>query len=146
MMAKRPLVLDINPALLVWARTSLGITVSRAAGRAKVSSRRLRDWESGKERILLPALERLATVYRRPLATFFLPEPPVELPLPIDFRTSPHASGKRSTNRNKAQDKGRPVDGVAETIEISLDSEMCKSIRRAGNDARKGRIHRRKPV
>jgi hypothetical protein len=106
----------------------------------------LRDWESNKKRILLPALERLATVYRRPLATFFLPEPPEGLPLPTDFRTSPHESRKRSKIRNMAQETGKRVDGGAETIEISSDPEMCESIGRAVNDASKGRIHRRKPM
>lgn len=44
-------------------------------------------WESGDEAPTYSQLERLAyTVYKRPLATFFLPEPPVEEDMQAEFR------------------------------------------------------------
>jgi len=48
---------------------------------------RLRAWESGVEPPSLPQLEAVATAYRRPLLTFFLPSPPTKHTSLADFRT-----------------------------------------------------------
>ena len=101
MMAQKPLVLNINPALLVWARTSIGISVSRAAGQLKVSSKQLRDWEAGKDKLSIVNLERSAEINKRPLAAFFLPEPPAEPPIPMDFRCSSGAVNDSGKGRGK---------------------------------------------
>ncbi len=80
----------IQPSILRWARESAGYSVEQVAGRIKRSPAEVAAWESGAGTPTYPQLERLAyQVYKRPLATFFLPEPPQEPALRQEFRTLP---------------------------------------------------------
>jgi Zn-dependent peptidase ImmA (M78 family) len=89
-----------NPAILRWAREEAHLSLDDAASRAKISelkprgkkdrvlpSERLARWEAGEELPTYSQLEGLATAYRRPLITFFLPVPPRKETVMADFRT-----------------------------------------------------------
>lgn len=78
-----------EPELLIWARESAGRTISQAAKYVHVGPERILKWESGQEKPTVAQGERLARVYKRPFAVFFLRKPPQEPPLPRDFRTLP---------------------------------------------------------
>lgn len=79
----------VTPEVLKWARESVGVPVAVAAKRADVSPDRLQKWESGEEEPTVAKLRLLAALYQRPLAVFFLPEPPKEFLTPRDFRRLP---------------------------------------------------------
>jgi Zn-dependent peptidase ImmA (M78 family) len=82
-----------NPAVLVWARKSAGLVLALAAKKAQVTTDQLDSWERGTSRPSLPQLRRLAGIYRRPLAAFYLPEPPTRFEVMHDFRQlSPSAA------------------------------------------------------
>ena len=68
----------ITPSVLKWARLSIGVSPEDAAQRAGVTVERLASWESGVAEPTVAKLRQLATLYQRPLALFFLPEPPVD--------------------------------------------------------------------
>jgi Zn-dependent peptidase ImmA (M78 family) len=79
--------LKIAPELFRWARESVGLSLPIAARRIGVKTEKLEEWE-GKEALPTPRqLEKAADAYKRPVAMFFLPAPPKEPPLPIDFRS-----------------------------------------------------------
>lgn len=81
-----------NPDLLRWARLRAGLSLGEAAERIGKSAKDLEAWESGGAAPTYIQLETLAErVYRRPVALFFLPEPPEEEPLESEFRTLPDA-------------------------------------------------------
>jgi Zn-dependent peptidase ImmA (M78 family) len=85
-MPDKPL-LKISPDLFRWARESIGLSVAVAAKRIGVRPDKLEEWE-GEQALPTPRqLEKAADAYKRPVASFFLPVPPEELPLPIDFRS-----------------------------------------------------------
>lgn len=65
--------------------------VAIAAKRVRVTADRLRGWEEGSASPSVAQLRQLAEVYKRPLAAFFLPEPPPDHPLPVDYRRPAHA-------------------------------------------------------
>ncbi len=67
---------DITPEILVWARTSRGLLPEEVAKRLKVSKERLSEWETGTSRPSIPQAEKLAGLYKRPLAVFYMPAPP----------------------------------------------------------------------
>ncbi|MCK4445179.1 MAG: ImmA/IrrE family metallo-endopeptidase, partial [Thermoplasmata archaeon] len=73
----------------VWARESIGRSVGQVASRLHVSENLVTRWESGEKSPTLNQVRTLAGYYKRPLAAFFLPEPPEEPPLPKDYRTLP---------------------------------------------------------
>lgn len=75
-----------TPAVLVWARKTAGMSLDVAAQKAGVKAEQLLSWEDGSARPSLPQLRKLATVYRRPLAAFYLAEPPLRFEAMHDFR------------------------------------------------------------
>lgn len=76
----------VSPALLTWARESLNLSREEAARKVGVPTEVLDAWESNEDAPSVAQLRKLARVYKRPLAVFFLPEPPTEF-LPLrDFR------------------------------------------------------------
>jgi Zn-dependent peptidase ImmA (M78 family) len=89
-MACKSMEVDIVPKILSWARESIGLSEAEVAKRLKTNESIVKKWELGDKKPTLIQLEKLAkTVYKRPLAAFFLPVPPKELPLPKDFRSIP---------------------------------------------------------
>ncbi len=89
-MARTPEAL-IKPELLAWARQSAGFSLDAAAAKLRMSEDRLRSWESGDTRPTIAQLRMAAKVYRRPLAIFYLPKPPVDFQPLRDYRRVPDA-------------------------------------------------------
>jgi Zn-dependent peptidase ImmA (M78 family) len=79
----------VKPALLVWARERSGLSVETAAAKMQLEMAVLRDWESGAERPSIPQVRKLGEIYKRPLAIFFLPEPPKDFDAQREFRRLP---------------------------------------------------------
>ena len=79
----------VTPELLVWARKTAGYSVETAALKAKVKPDQLDSWEQGNTRPSIPQLRRLAKQYKRPLAVFYLPEPPLTFQALHDYRRLP---------------------------------------------------------
>lgn len=76
----------VEPALLVWARESAGFSVEEAARKVGVKPKRLQSWESGEKRPTLKQLRKLGKAYKRPIAVFYLLEPPKDFRPMNDFR------------------------------------------------------------
>jgi Zn-dependent peptidase ImmA (M78 family) len=82
----------VNNVVLHWARTSLGIDLAEAAARVDLSEEEVAAWEEGAHHPPLGPLRELARLYRRPLATFLLPEVPKSPRRPADLRAAPGVS------------------------------------------------------
>jgi Zn-dependent peptidase ImmA (M78 family) len=84
--------LPINPAILTWARESANLLIEDVAQRMGKSPEAIEAWEKGDSSPTYVQLETLAyTVYRRPVAVFFFPEPPEEVTAKKSFRTLPES-------------------------------------------------------
>lgn len=79
----------VRPALLLWARKSAGLSVVQAAKKVQVKAERLESWERGERRPTVKQLRKLANTYKRPLAVFYLSEPPKDFQAIRDFRSLP---------------------------------------------------------
>jgi Zn-dependent peptidase ImmA (M78 family) len=87
----------VAPKVLLWARDSLNLPRAAVVRRFEKASKsqfnltlqRLEKLETEGEMIRLTLLKEFARLYKRPLAVFFLKEPPREDPKPIDRRTLP---------------------------------------------------------
>jgi Zn-dependent peptidase ImmA (M78 family)/transcriptional regulator with XRE-family HTH domain len=77
---------DIRPGLLVWARSTAGMSVEQAAKKLSLKPSQLASMEAGTTKPTVPQLRNMARVYKRPLAAFFLPEVPDAAPIVHDFR------------------------------------------------------------
>ena len=76
----------VKPQLLVWARKSAGLTLEAAAAKTKLVAEVLEAWENGDEAPSLSQLRKLGEAYKRPIAIFFLPEPPLTFDAQREFR------------------------------------------------------------
>lgn len=81
----------LNPSMLRWARESAGFDVEMAASRLGIRMGRLAAAESGTYALTLRQAERAADLYRRPLATLYLPGPPYERSGTAELRRLPDA-------------------------------------------------------
>ena len=79
-----------NPDVLRWARENAGYAIAEVARRLRTSEDRVRAWEQrSQRRPTLGQLRKIAAMYRRPLALFYLPEPPRSFQPMHDFRRLP---------------------------------------------------------
>lgn len=83
-------VAGIQPTVLRWARESQGYSLEDVALHLKRNIAEIAAWESGDAAPTYAQLETLAySLYKRPLAVFFLPAPPQEMMVKQEFRTLP---------------------------------------------------------
>ncbi len=117
-------VLTISPAIFRWARESVGLSLPVAAKRIGVKSDKLEEWE---QKAALPTprqLERAADVYKRPVATFFLPTQPEEPPLPVDFRSAAPGEREISTPTRLAIRRARWLKDVYSGLTEHKNSDL----------------------
>lgn len=83
-------IISIDHNILIWARKRLNLDINEVAQKLKKNPSIILGWEKGKSRPTLSQLETLAyEIYKIPLATFFLDEPPDEPKIDQQFRTIP---------------------------------------------------------
>ena len=66
----------VKPELLIWARQKAGLDLHEAAKKVAIRPERLQSWEAGETRPTVKQLRKLGQVYKRPLAIFYLADPP----------------------------------------------------------------------
>lgn len=115
----------VEPRLLAWARRSAGLSVEATAHKTQTSVERIAQWESGGRRPTLKQLRKLGRVYHRPLAVFYLPEPPTDFTALHDFRRLPGVIAGTTTPQlilevRKAQARTELATELAETAGIPL--------------------------
>jgi len=80
---------NIRGEMLAWARESMNLALEEAAQKIGVKPERLAKWEAGEDRPTVNQLRKASGAFKRPLAAFFLPEPPKDFDVPHDFRRLP---------------------------------------------------------
>jgi len=80
---------NITPDILIWARQTAGLGIEISAEKIAVKPNLLEQWESGEKKPTIKQLRKIANVYKRSLAVFFLPRPPPAPKVSKDFRLLP---------------------------------------------------------
>lgn len=77
----------VKPELLIWARESAGFrSVHDVAKLAGIDAATLEEWEAGHDVPSVAELRKLGEFYKRPIAVFFLAEPPRRFDAQREFR------------------------------------------------------------
>jgi len=122
----------IEPSVLKWAREQAGYSIDDIASKINKDVEILKAWESGQLAPTYSQLEILAySLYKRPLAVFFLPHPPKEPDLKKVFRTLP------DFEYNKFEADTRYALRCAEARQINLkelNNDINKSDRKIFKD------------
>lgn len=113
-MARSPKV-SVAPEVLIWARRSIGYDVPDAAKRLAIAPGRLVEFEEGADDPSVTQLRKMANVYGRPLAAFFLDAPPSDFDVMRDFRRVPGAERAWSPDLHKVFRR------VEQQREVALD-------------------------
>lgn len=79
----------VKPELIRWVRRNAGLSVADAAKKAGTSVAIVRRWEDGSVQPTVRQLRLLANATKRPLAIFYLAEPPRGFTALRDFRRLP---------------------------------------------------------
>ena len=77
---------SINPAVLTWARETVGLYVDKFAQILKVDTKQLLAWEAGSEQPTIARLKTIAAKLKRPLAVYYMAAPPDDRRPTTDFR------------------------------------------------------------
>ena len=111
--------IPVNPAVLRWARKTAGFSVEevvRKLDRKRITTDTVINWEIGNGSPNYIQLETLSyKIYKRPLAIFFFPEPPIEETPKQAFRTLPEQEIQRMSSRV------RYLLRQAESMQFNLD-------------------------
>jgi len=128
----RSISIPVKPAVLIWARESMGRTVKEAAAILGESEELVLQWEAGQQQPTLHQVKALARFYKRPLAAFFLPGPPQELSLPHDFRTLPDENEiPLSPKTRLAMRQARRLQSIASELKEDDEGDFHARIGRA---------------
>ncbi len=87
----------VNGSVIAWARDEAGYTPDELSSALGISLETLQSWEAGDDHPNEEQFTSLHETVRRPSATFFLPEPPVEASLPAELRTTAGSFNRRLT-------------------------------------------------
>jgi Zn-dependent peptidase ImmA (M78 family)/transcriptional regulator with XRE-family HTH domain len=81
----------VTPALITWARDTAGFSIAEAADKLGIDAEKLTAWENDTDEATpsIPQLRKLAALFKRPLAVFYLPEPPSRFQVMRDLRRLP---------------------------------------------------------
>lgn len=115
---------EINPAIIKWARESAGWSVEEIATKLRISEKNYQNLELGQRRPTFRQLELLANYFKRPLATFFLPEPPEEPSIASSFRILPESESELSKDLRLAIRKARYYQAIANELMLELGLEV----------------------
>ena len=115
-----------EPAVLKWAREKRGMPAPLVAAKLAESWKHitldtLQNWESGSEEPTPSQVKKLAEIYRRPLAVFFLAHHPEENPLPPDRRTMWRGANKAlSSDALLVIRRARRIQELADELDEAL--------------------------
>jgi Zn-dependent peptidase ImmA (M78 family)/DNA-binding XRE family transcriptional regulator len=89
----------INPAIITWARETAGFSSAEAATRLGIDEGRLAAWEdaANNDAPSIPQARKMAALFKRPLAVFYLREVPPRFEVMRDLRRLPGAATRRYT-------------------------------------------------
>lgn len=79
----------ITPSLMHWAREKARLTTEQASKKIGRPKEEIKAWEDGILKPTIPQARKASEVYKRPLAVFYLPEPPKDFDTLRDFRSLP---------------------------------------------------------
>jgi Zn-dependent peptidase ImmA (M78 family) len=113
-----------NPKLLVWASESASLTEEAVAKKIGVKAERIRAWESGQERPSVAQLRNFASATKRPLAVFYLAEPPRTFDALHDFRGGTGAGVSAATSPDLTFEIRKAYDRREWALELMSDLQL----------------------
>lgn len=108
----------VTPALITWARETAGFSIPEAADKLGIDAEKLTAWENPKDEATpsIPQARKIAALFKRPLAVFYLPEAPVKFQVMRDLRRLPGTGPRQFTPALQLE-----IRAAIERRELALD-------------------------
>lgn len=123
----------VKPEVIQWVRKNAGLSIEEVARKTATRDVVVRRWEDGSGRPTIRQLRLLANAAKRPLAIFYLDEPPRKFSVLRDFRQFPGGSVENPSpplrlairlafeRRQVALDLAEYLNQVPEPLSISAE-------------------------
>ena len=119
---------NVNPKVLEWAIKTSGWEKNELVLALTISENTINGWLSGDIKPTIKQLELLSNKTKRPLAAFFLPEPPEESPLPKDYRMLPNKLDKFERKTLLAIRKARYLQEIGSELSLNINKKTDSEI------------------
>jgi len=129
-MPKKSLCVEIKPEVFRWLRESSGWTQEEIAKRIKTSIQNIQNIEMGDKKPTIRQLKELSSVFKRPVAAFFLDEPIQEKPKPKDFRMLPDKMNKFDKKTIYVLRKARRLQVLCKELSRNIDYDTKVKIKK----------------
>jgi Zn-dependent peptidase ImmA (M78 family) len=137
---------EVEPKVLQWAVGTSGWTQPEIVKKLKITPSTFQHWLTGEIRPSLRQLEELSKTIKRPLAAFFLSQPPEEATIPKDYRQLPEKEGKFDKKTILAIRRARRLQNIsrelAENLNIPLQS-VTSNVKQSDDPKKLGERYRK---
>ncbi len=127
-MVKKTLVVDVEPIMLEWSIRTSGWNKDDLLKKLKINQHIYDSWCNGKVKPSLRQLEDLSKLVKRPLAVFLLSAPPLENPLPKDYRMLPGKEGKFDKKTILAIRIARRLQKISKELSENIGVNINKNL------------------
>ncbi len=127
-MPKESFKVEVNSAIIKWARETAGWSIDEVSKRLKTSKENYQEIESGKKSPTFQQIKILAHLFKRPISTFFLPQPPEEPAISSSFRVLPKSEAEISKELRLAIRKARYYHSIANELMLNLNMDPTPKI------------------
>ncbi|MFH1849336.1 MAG: ImmA/IrrE family metallo-endopeptidase [archaeon] len=125
---KKSVHVEIEAKVIEWAIDSSGWAREDILKKLKISQSTFNGWLTKQIKPTIQELEELSKLVKRPLAVFFLSEPPKEKPLPKDYRMLPDKEGKFDKVTLLAIRKARNLQRLSRELSENLSTLIKTAI------------------
>jgi Zn-dependent peptidase ImmA (M78 family) len=121
----------VTPDVFRWLCGSSGFSAADISKKIDVPESIVRGWCSGAQKPAIPLtkVEQLSEMFKRPLATFLLTQPPEEPKLPNDFRRHPDAEPVYSKELLLVIRKARKIQQIHHELTDNLEIQSGVSLK-----------------
>ncbi len=119
----KSMTVEVNPEVIKWLRESSGWRIEEVSKRLGTSSETVLDFEAGKRSPTLTQLSEMSKSFKRPIASFFLPKPKQDKPLPKDYRFIPNKTGIFDKKTILAIRRSRSLQSISRDLSVNIRYE-----------------------
>ena len=124
------LIVKLEPGILKWIRESSGWNIEEVSKKLNITTKVVKELESGEKHLTLGQLRKLSFAFNRPLALFFLSKPKEEKPLPQDYRLLPNKKGVFDKKTIRAIRMSRNLQELGADLSSNIKLETKPKIKK----------------
>lgn len=127
----KSMTVDVNPEVLRWLRESSGWNLEELSKRFGTTPNIISEFETGQRSLTLTQLKEMSSLFKRPLASFFLSKPKQGKPLPKDYRFLPNRTNIFDRKTIFAIRRARNLQSIGKELSQNIRYETATKAKKA---------------